>query len=74
MLEGGAKQGTNDFGKEGYGGPCPPSNTGTHRYYFRLFALNTELSLEAGATKEKLLQAMEHHVLDKAVLMGRYGR
>ena len=50
-LENGAKQGMNDFRKIGYGGPCPPG--GTHRYYFKLFALDIELNLEAGATKSQ---------------------
>lgn len=71
-LENGAKQGMNDFRKIGYGGPCPPS--GTHRYYFKLFALDTELNLEAGATKSQLLEAMEGHILGEGQLMGRYKR
>ncbi len=71
-LESGAKQGTNDFGRIGYGGPCPPG--GTHRYYFKLYALDAELDLEAGARKPKLLEAMEGHILAKGQLMGRYSR
>jgi len=71
-LENGAKQGMNDFRKIGYGGPCPPG--GTHRYYFKLFALDTELNLEAGATKSQLLEAMEGHILGEGQLMGRYKR
>lgn len=67
-----AKQGTNDFGRIGYGGPCPPS--GTHRYYFKLYALDTELNLEAGATKAELLDAVDGHVLGEGRLMGRYSR
>jgi len=67
-----AKQGTNDFGRIGYGGPCPPS--GTHRYYFKLYALDTELNLEAGATKAELLDALDGHVLGEGQLMGRYSR
>ncbi len=69
-LPNGAKQGINDFLQIGYGGPCPPS--GTHRYYFKLYALGTELNLEAGITKAELLQAMEGHILAVAQLMGRY--
>jgi Raf kinase inhibitor-like YbhB/YbcL family protein len=71
-LESGAKQGTNDFGRIGYGGPCPPG--GTHRYYFKLYALDAELDLEAGAKKTQLLEAMEGHILAEGHLMGRYSR
>lgn len=71
-LPNGALQGRNDFRRTGYGGPCPPS--GTHRYFFKLYALDTVLSLEPGATKQQLLQAMEGHVLAEAQLMGRYAR
>ena len=71
-LERGAKQGMNDFRKIGYGGPCPPG--GTHRYYFKLYALDTEINLEAGATKSELLKAMEDHILAEGKLMGRYER
>jgi Raf kinase inhibitor-like YbhB/YbcL family protein len=71
-LESGAKQGTNDFGRIGYGGPCPPG--GTHRYYFKLYALDAELDLEAGARKPHLLEAMEGHILAEGQLMGRYSR
>ena len=62
--------GTNSFGKTGYGGPCPPS--GEHRYFFRVFALDDELDLSAGATKEELLDAMKEHILASAELMGVY--
>jgi len=71
-LAGGGKQGTTDFGRIGYGGPCPPS--GTHRYFFKLYALDAEIGLAPGATKEELLQAMAGHVLAEAQLMGRYRR
>jgi len=71
-LENGMVQGENDFGRIGYGGPCPPG--GTHRYYFRLYALDTELDLEPGATKQELLDAMEGHILEETQLMGRYSR
>ena len=71
-LENGAKQGTNDFRKIGYDGPCPPG--GTHRYYFNLYALDTEIDLDAAATKEDLLKMMEGHILSKGQLMGRYKR
>jgi Raf kinase inhibitor-like YbhB/YbcL family protein len=71
-LESGAKQGMNDFRKIGYGGPCPPG--GTHRYYFKLYALDTEINLEAGATKSELLKAVEGHILAEGQLMGKYER
>jgi len=69
-LPGGGVQGRNDFGKAGYGGPCPPS--GTHRYYFRLYALDSELKLNPSAGKEELEKAMKGHVLGQAELMGTY--
>jgi Raf kinase inhibitor-like YbhB/YbcL family protein len=66
------EEGTNDFGDKGYGGPCPPS--GTHRYYFRVFALRSRLSLPAGANKKALEQAMAPHVVAEGALIGRYAR
>src|SRR5437764_1667042 len=63
-------QGTNDFGKSGYGGPCPPS--GAHRYYFRVFALDRELDLPFGAKRGQLDAAMKGHVIAQGELMGRY--
>ena len=65
-------QGTNDFGKSGYGGPCPPS--GTHRYYFKIFALDRELNLPFGAKRGQLDAAMKSHVVAQGELMGRYSR
>lgn len=65
-------EGTNDFGHTAYGGPCPPS--GAHRYYFRVYALGSKLSLPAGADKKALEEAMQPHVMAEGVLMGRYGR
>jgi Raf kinase inhibitor-like YbhB/YbcL family protein len=65
-------QGTNDFGKSGYGGPCPPS--GTHRYYFKIFALDRELDLPAGAKRGQLDAAMKGRVVAQGELMGRYAR
>ena len=64
--------GKNDFGSPGYGGPAPPS--GTHRYFFRLYALDRSLSLAAGATARELRRAMEGHVLAQGELMGTYSR
>jgi Raf kinase inhibitor-like YbhB/YbcL family protein len=67
-----ALQGTNDFGKQKYGGPCPPS--GTHRYFFKLYALNAPLALKAGAAKAQVEEAMSGHLLGKAELVGIYRR
>ena len=64
--------GTNDFGKSGYGGPCPPS--GTHRYYFKIFALDRDLDLPSGAKRSQLDAAMKGHVVAQGELMGRYSR
>lgn len=72
-LEGGVRQGVNDFGRYGYGGPCPPPGP-PHRYFFRVYALDAELDLSAGASKQELLAAMEGDVLDEGVLMGTYQR
>ncbi len=71
-LANGAKQGRNDFGNTGYGGPAPPS--GTHRYFFKLYALNTALNLAPGATKAQLVKAMNGHILAQGELMGKYKR
>lgn len=65
-------QGLNDFGKNDYGGPCPPS--GRHRYFFKVYALDTTLSLHEGATKAELEQAMHHHILGWGELVGLYKR
>jgi Raf kinase inhibitor-like YbhB/YbcL family protein len=72
VLENGGRHGTNDFGRLGYGGPCPPG--GTHRYFFKLYALDTEPDLASGITKAQLLEAMEGHILAEAQLMGKYKR
>jgi len=72
QLGNGIRQGNNSWPNIGYGGPCPPG--GTHRYYFKLYALDTTLNLKPGATKEQLLQAMKGHVLEEAHLMGKYQR
>jgi Raf kinase inhibitor-like YbhB/YbcL family protein len=71
-LAGGARHGINDFRKLGYGGPCPPG--GTHRYFFKLYALDTVLNLDSGITKDKLEKAMKGHVLAEGQLMGKYKR
>lgn len=66
------KQGRNDFGKRDYGGPCPPS--GTHRYFFKIYALDQKLDLGEGISKKELEKSMEGHILDKAELIGSYKR
>ncbi len=71
-LPDGGRHGQNSWRRPGYGGPCPPG--GTHRYFFKLYALDTELELDAGASKEELLRVMEEHVLAEAETMGVYSR
>ena len=73
MAEGSTPKGvhgTNDFGKSGYGAPCPPS--GMHRYYFKVFALDRELDLHSGAKRSQLDAAMKGHVIAQGELIGRY--
>ena len=72
-LPSGARQGRNDFGRIGYGGPCPPPGP-PHCYHFRLYALDSRLELKAGATRARLDRAVRDHVLDEAELMARYSR
>ena len=72
-LTNGAKQGTNDFGNLGYGGPAPPRGK-QHRYFFKLYALDRTLDLATGATKDRLLAACQGHILAEAQLMGKYQR
>lgn len=72
-LPDGARQGRNDFGRIGYGGPCPPPGK-PHRYFFKLYALDTVLDLKVGATKADVEKVMEEHILAQGELMGRYGR
>ncbi|MCK5391448.1 MAG: YbhB/YbcL family Raf kinase inhibitor-like protein [Deltaproteobacteria bacterium] len=64
--------GTNGWGRTGYGGPCPPS--GTHRYFFKLYALDTDLELEEGSTKEDIEAVMAGHIIESAQLIGTYER
>ncbi len=64
------KQGMNSFGKKNYGGPCPPS--GTHRYFFRLYALDSELGLDEGANCQELDKAMQGHIVEQAEIIGKY--
>jgi len=72
-LSGGAKQGLNDFNRIGYGGPCPPRGN-PHRYFFKLYALGTDLKLRARATKKDVVNAMQNHILAEGQLMGTYKR
>jgi Raf kinase inhibitor-like YbhB/YbcL family protein len=69
-LPNGARQGLNGFGDLGYGGPQPPS--GTHRYFFHLYALDIKLDLPAGVSREELDEAMNDDIIEEAQLMGRY--
>lgn len=71
-IQNGAKHGVTDFGRFGYGGPCPPS--GTHRYYFKMYALDTLLNLSGRVSKADVIKAMQGHVLAEGQLMGRYQR
>jgi Raf kinase inhibitor-like YbhB/YbcL family protein len=73
QLADGSRQGRNDFRKIGYNGPCPPPGK-AHRYFFKLYALNAEVTLAAGATKVELEHAMDGHILAQAEWMGRYRR
>ena len=71
-IPSGACQGMNDFGRQDYGGPCPPS--GTHRYFFKLYALDTTLDLGPSTTKAGLESAMQGHIIARAELVGLYKR
>ena len=68
----GSLEGKNDFGKIGYGGPCPPS--GTHRYFFKLYALTEALALVPGATKSEVEEAMKPYILKETEIIGTYKR
>jgi hypothetical protein len=70
----GGNQGMNDFGRVGYGGPCPPRGHGVHHYHFRLYALDTELKLVAGLKRHQLDAAMKGHILAQTELVGTYQR
>jgi len=73
QLADGSRQGRNDFRKIGYGGPCPPPGR-PHRYFFKLYALDTRLNLKPGATKKDVERAMQGHILAQGEWVGRYGR
>ncbi len=72
-LSNGIRQGITDFDRPGYGGPCPPPGN-PHRYFFKLYALDTVLPLPPGARKENLEEAMKGHILAQAELIGLYKR
>ncbi|MCU0285742.1 MAG: YbhB/YbcL family Raf kinase inhibitor-like protein [Acidobacteria bacterium] len=69
-LANGIRHGKNSWGRSDYGGPCPPS--GTHRYFFKLYALDKLLDLKPGVDKKAILKAMKDHILAEAELMGRF--
>lgn len=71
-FEDGTMQGLNDFGSIGYGGPCPPF--GTHRYYFKLYAMDTLLNLKPGVKETDLLKVLFHHNIAEAHFMGKYSK
>ncbi len=74
-LSDGSRQGKNDFGKIGYGGPCPPPGHGPHRYFFTIYALDTTLDhLPPGLSKAEIIAAMTEHVIAQAQLVGRFER
>jgi len=66
------REGFNDFGNKGYGGPCPPRHKGAHRYYFRLYALNRALEMTGQVTRRQLLDAIQKKVLEEAILIGKF--
>lgn len=71
-IPSGATQGVTSFGENAYGGPCPPS--GTHRYFFKLYALDIELGLDSSAKVQDLEKEMQGHILDKVEMIGLYKR
>ena len=73
QLADGSRQGRNDFGKIGYGGPCPPPGK-PHRYFFKLYALDAKLNLKPGATKKDVERAMQGHILAQGEYLGKYSR
>ena len=69
-----AFQGITDFGKKGWGGPCPPRGVGTHHYHFKLYALDKILDISPSAGAQEVKEAMENHIIDKAELVALYKR
>ncbi len=72
-VGGGTRQGTNDFGQIGYGGPCPPPGK-SHRYFFHFYAIDSIIALKAGASRAELEHAMKHHIVSQTEWMGRFKR
>jgi Raf kinase inhibitor-like YbhB/YbcL family protein len=72
-IDQGASQGTNDFGRIGYGGPCPPPGT-PHRYLFKLYALDDKIPLAPGTKKKEVMKALENHIIGQSEIMGKFGR
>jgi len=72
VLPAGVREGKNSWDRTGYGGPCPPDKI--HRYFFKLYALDTELDLKDGASKAEIEAAMDGHVIEMSELMARYDR
>ncbi len=70
QIPAGAISGKNSWDQQGYGGPCPPS--GTHRYFFKLYALDSKLTVNSSVNKQDLLNAMQNHILDSSELIGLY--
>jgi Raf kinase inhibitor-like YbhB/YbcL family protein len=70
----GLREGFNDFGHQGYGGPCPPRGAGPHRYFFRLYALTDKLSFTGRVTRGQLMDAIHVMTLDETILLGLYTR
>ncbi|BDR92583.1 YbhB/YbcL family Raf kinase inhibitor-like protein [Vulcanisaeta souniana] len=73
-VEGIGIQGLNDFGRVGYGGPCPPRGHGSHRYFFRLYALSTVPSIKQRASKDEVLRIIKNNIIGTAEYMGTYSR
>lgn len=73
VLDDGSKQGMTDFGRVGYGGPCPPPGP-AHRYFFRIYAIDGKLDLKPGLRKNAFLDAVKDHVIEEAELMGKFKR
>lgn len=72
-LPNGTRQGTNSFQQMGYGGPCPPPGN-AHRYYFKLYALDTQINIPGEATRDQVVSAMQGHILAEREIMGTYQR
>jgi Raf kinase inhibitor-like YbhB/YbcL family protein len=72
-LPNGTRQGTNSFQQMGYGGPCPPLGN-AHRYYFKLYALDTQINIPGEATRDQVVSAMQGHIIAEGEIVGTYQR